>query len=226
MRPIAVASLFALTACVTVAPPLRPADPSQVVAGEPLQAVAEASGVRLQIRAGGWRGWPDDLEDRLTPVEVAVENDSGRALKIEPGLFGLILPNGFRHAGMEPEAVRVALRDQYRSRAYVAFYAGWYGVYPWPGYYAPWRRRHYPYVWWGPWAWGVAAPVVAVPPPAGPEPRPSPEGTLASGGRVSLLVFFDVPARSLASGTFEALLEDTAGESLGRVRIPLTRAGP
>jgi hypothetical protein len=227
MRPNLAAAfpLVALSACVTVAP-LRPASPDQVVPGEPLEAFAEVSGVRLQVRAGDWRGWPENLESRLTPVEVAVENDSGRALRIEPRLFGLYLPSGFRHAGMEPHQVRAALRDVYRARAAVAFYAGWYGYYPWPGYYPPWRRRHYPYVWWGPYPWGVVVPYEAVPPPAEPEPRPSPEGTLASGGRFSLLVFFDVPATSLASATFEAVLEDTSGESLGRVRIPLTRAAP
>ena len=62
--------LLVLAACVHGPTKFFPARPDEAVEGNAEAATAEGSGVRLTVHAGDWRGSPDDLEERLTPVEV------------------------------------------------------------------------------------------------------------------------------------------------------------
>lgn len=196
-----------------------PALPRQTVPGQPEEASAQAAGVGMIVHAGDWRGRPEDLEDRLTPVEAFIENGSGKALRIAPELFGLTAPNGFRYQALDPSEVSRLAGPAYRDGS--AFYLGFYGAYPWPGFSAPWRHPFYPFAWWG---WSVA-PYGYWAPPQGTEPRPSPRGTLQAGGSVSVLLFFPVPARSLERLEFSAELVDVDGQRFGSLHFPLARGG-
>src|SRR5512147_2195068 len=109
-----------------------PLAPEQAVAGDPFAAQAESHGVRVLARAGDWQGWPENLEERLTPVGVTVENRSGKALRLRPEGFELLDPGGFRHRAL-------ATPELQRELAWLASWYGWYG--PWP------------YSWWG-WPYG------------------------------------------------------------------------
>jgi hypothetical protein len=218
MRVLSCVIALALTGCASQHAVFRPALPEQAVEGQPESASAEAAGVRITVHAGDWRGSPEDLEARLTPVEVFIENNSGKPLVIRPENFGLVAPDGFRYQALEPREV------QHRSAAYGGglAYFGLYGAYPWPGFWRPWRHGFYPYVWWdwyGPaypyWGWAPAERV---------QPQPSPRGTLEPGGHASVLLFFPVPSLELPRLELTAHLVTETGEKLGTIRVPMVRA--
>ena len=219
---ILLAMLPVLGGCVHAASHFRPALPDQAVAGQPEAGIGTAAGVRLMATAGDWRGWPDDLEEHLTPVEVLVENRSGRSLRIRHDAFGLVDAHGFRHPALDPREVHRYL-SPYGPSTYVYFHYGFFGAYPWPGFYYPWAYPYYPYSWWGPWGVGVWA----EPSRGAYAPRPGPEGALEDGGQVSILLFFPVPALELPSLELVAnLIDQASGTLLATVRIPFVRAAP
>ncbi|HYQ81867.1 MAG TPA: hypothetical protein VEP68_10200 [Anaeromyxobacteraceae bacterium] len=210
MRTLALAAALLSTGCV-VHYRYGALAPEQAVPGQPFGAQAEGHGVRVVAHAGDWQGWPENVEDRLTPVAVTVENRSGKALRLGPDAFGLLDPGGFRHRALTTPEVQ-------REFAWLGGW-GWYG---WYGWYGPW-----PYAWWG---W----------PPYGPYPgpwggywygQPSPppgrvEGTLQDGGRFTAWVFFPVPTASLPR--FDLLLrlvDDASGKPFGAVRLSFLREG-
>ncbi len=182
--------------------------PAQAVAGDPFAAQAEAEGVRVVARAGDWRGWPETLEERLTPVGVTVENRSGKALRIRPDSFELVDPGGFRHRAL-------GVADLQREFSYLGGWRwqGWYGG-PWPGFWGWPAYGPYPGSWGG-W-WYV-------------EPTPPPqraEGTLQDAGRLMTWLFFPVPTEALPR--FELVVElvdDATGKGFGAVRISFLREG-
>lgn len=219
MRSLSALSLATLLAGCAHATHFRPALAEQAVQGQPESATAEAAGVRIWARAGEWSGWPDDLEERLTPVEAYLENRSGKPIRIRPEHFSLLAPGGFRYQALEARDVPRWLGPHWRPRASVHVYYGAYGAYPWPGF-RHWGYPWYPYAWWG--VWGGPSPW---PPPAPPAlPRPGPEGTLESGGQVSVLLLFPVPARQLSGLWLDADLVEPGGQKLGSIRLQFARA--
>ena len=214
---LVLALTLATSGCIHAAR-FGPAVADQAVAGQPEAVSAEGAGVRVIVHAGGWRGAPDDLQDRLTPIEAYVENESGRAIRLGPEEFTLLAPNGFRYQALEPREVQRLAGATYGSAAVV--YYGVYGAYPWPGFWRPWHRHgFYPYAWWG-WY----GPPVAVPAPV-ERPPATPRGTLENGGNVSLLLFYPVPAQSLSSFQIIASLADDAGKPVTTIRLALVREG-
>ncbi len=180
--------------------------PAQALSGDPFAAQTEVAGVRVTARAGDWRGWPDTLEERLTPVGVTVENHSGKALRINPASFELVDAGGFRHPALAPLELQ-------REFAYLGGWR-WYG---WSGaWFDPWGWPSYgPYPGtWGGW-WYVQ-----------PTPPQQAEGTLEDGGRLLTWLFFPVPTGALPR--FELLVElvdGATGKGFGEVRIPFLREG-
>lgn len=221
LRLAAAAAGLALAGCAHQSVHFRPVLAEEAVPGQPDAAQAEAAGVRFSFRVGDWRGWPEDLEDQLTPVEVVVDNQSGHALRVGHRHFGLVAPNGFEYRAMSPSAVQHVVEQSYSAGS--PWYYGYYGAYPWPGFHQPWDYDMYPYL-----SWGFPGPVGfgwELPPPTPQVPQTGPSGTLQSGGHVSVLIFFQVPARSLPSLELTAELVDRAGARFGSVRVPLVRAG-
>lgn len=216
-RPLLLAALAVSGACVYL-PPLGPSVAEQAVENDPHSASAEVASVRITVHPDDWRGYPSDLDEYVTPVELFIENGSAKELAIRQELFTLALPDGYKYDALSPgELRRIVGRGYYGGGSY--WYYGAYGVYPWPGFFMPWPH-YYPYVWWGdPW-YGPALPP---PPPRGPPPSPTPSGKLAAGGRVSVLVFFPVPADSLNHFTFEANVVASDGATLGTIKVPFER---
>lgn len=213
---------LALGACAHL-PPLTAALPEQAVATDPRSATAEVGGVRLTVRADKWRGWPSDLDDYVTPIEVIIENGSGREISVRHTQFSLIVQGGFRYDALGANEVRRLIGSAYAGPGGYWYY-GAFGVYPWPGLYMPWPH-YYPYVWWGdPW-WGD--PWFGAPPPPPPPPRatavPTPSGKLAAGGKVSILVFFPIQAPRVSSCTVEAQVVAADGATIGTVKLPFER---
>lgn len=224
MRPIPLLALSLLAAlaggCAHVNE-FRPARADQAAPDEPGSAYVEAGGVRAWVRAGDWRGWPDDLEARVTPVEVFLENQGPDALAIRPELFTLRTPGGFRAQALEPDQVQRMVASAWRREA-VYFHSGFYGFYPWPA----WPVRHhrvYPYAWWG-WYPPPMVVVTEPAPAAPPGPPPVGQGTLERGGHVSVLLLFPIPAERLERFQLSVALRTPAGEDGGALEVELARA--
>ncbi len=221
--PVAIAAAALLGIACAHPAAFRPARAEQSAPGRLEEATAEAAGVRMTARVGGWNGWPENLEDRLTPVQATIENHSGKTLRIRPEQFGLLAPNGFRYVAMSPDDVRHAVaglaRDYYGTGWSAGFYFGpawpwgWYGpAWPWHG---PWIGIDvYPYA-YGPWPQY---------PPSSDLPQPGPQGALQDGGQVAAQLFFPVPAQNLPRLELTAdLVDDATGDRFGTIRIPFLR---
>jgi hypothetical protein len=81
---------------------LQPLPEARSLAGDTSAAVAEAHGVRLVADGASWEGYPKNLERRLTPVQVRLENHSGRALRIQYEHFDVEGSTRFHYAAVPP----------------------------------------------------------------------------------------------------------------------------
>src|SRR5260370_37491353 len=61
-------------------------------------ATASASGIQVWVDGTAWKGHPSDLGDILSPIYVAIENHSGRPIRVNHGEFELIGASGFHYA--------------------------------------------------------------------------------------------------------------------------------
>ncbi len=196
----------AIAACAGGSRELRAADPAQALEGASNEAQGEVEHVAVRVAVGGWRGQPRDLEQRLTPVDVTVSNGSGKEIRLGPEAFKLVKAGGTALRALDQNAVTRALDDL----------AG-FGTRP-----APRRGETFP-GYDSPRPGTGTRPGAPVPPPGSWYFSQLPSGTLAPGRQTSMLLFFDVPARTLAAAAFEVQVVDAAGAPLGVVRIPFTR---
>jgi hypothetical protein len=209
-RLAAAASLAAMSACAGSRSqgPLQPVDPAQAVGVAPGEAAAEVAGVAVRLEVGSWRGRPPDLEMRLTPVDVVVQNGSGRSIRVGPEAFALHV-GGKRLRVLDRGEVNRAIAGLtgFRRRP-AAPRIGAVGGPTFPGYDTPGpgSRRNDP-----------------IPPPDQWYPTQLPSGTLASGEQTAVLLFFDTPARSLQQATFELDVVAEDGTPLGTIRVPYER---
>jgi hypothetical protein len=217
MRSTVPAALLLLSACATL-PPLRPADPTQAVADEKSAGTAFANGVRIVVRPGAFSR--DDVEQVLTPVEVAIQNDSGRALQVRPASFSLVVPGGFRYDALAPGDVRRVLGPLHRAYGY-AFVPFGPPFYPWAGPYGGWWgwSGFGPSPWWGPVVTHGGPSYGRVPSNA------LTRGTLEPGGNATILLFFPVPAENLNALELDAALSDGSGQKIADLRVPFVREG-
>lgn len=205
--------VFLAAACASVSP-LQAVDPAQAISGAPNEAQAEVAGVVVHAVIGGWRGDPKNLEMRLTPVDVTLQNASNRTIRVGPEAFTLQTPSGSRRALPQNEAAWL-LRDLMRpasdrSGPRVGAARG-----PaFPGYDSPDNPN-------APWARApIGSPVPELARWYDTQPA---DGMLRPGGQTSIMLFYGTPTRSLASATFEVALIDEQGMSLGTIRLPFAR---
>jgi hypothetical protein len=185
-----------LTACL---PPLRAVRPDQSTPGDPGSASGEEAGVRVTARPDDWRGWPPDLADHLTPVEVLIENRSGHPVALAAGDFTLVAADGRRLAPLPAAEVRSNLRrapDFWGEIYYPSAVPGVYRPDPRPGALA-WETS--------PWSGSAGA------------SRPGP--TIEDGGRQTLLLVFPVPAAAQE----RLALEVRPGGGEGKVTLAFAR---
>ncbi|RKH37957.1 hypothetical protein [Corallococcus sicarius] len=197
-------------------------------------AIAEQQGVRLVADGTAWRGHPSDLERRLTPVYVRLENQGTRALEVQyPDITLVGEASRFRYTALAPLSLRQALSSREHTapgeatpgaviapasswRVGVGVGIGGYGYGPWRGYgpyYGPWGSPFYPY----PYALSCQEPL----PTEDMLNSALPEGTLAPGGKLEGFVYFQGVARREDAVTLQVKLVDaTTGESFGVLDIP------
>ncbi|HEX8435085.1 hypothetical protein [Archangium sp.] len=205
-------------------------------------AVAEEQGVRLVADGDAWKGTPSHLERLVTPVEVRIENQSGRPLRLQYEEFVLVGGSRFQYAALSPFELRdenLAMGGSGSELGHVALSVGagvghgawssgvwgpgpFYRMYGWgPGvrswndpFFNPWGDPFYgnPYTSWLP-----------------PEPLPTrdmlrralPEGTLEPGGTVTGFLYFQDVSEREGSVTLQARLVDArTGEQFGTLTIP------
>lgn len=209
---------------------LQPRPEARSLAGERSAAVAESTGVRLIADGDAWKGHPGNLERRLTPVEVRLENHSGRPLSIRYEHFDLLGQSRFRYAALSP------LLMQEASEAGPVCVARYAPSYSW-GLYTSWGPR---WGWrspssWRPW-WPGPYYDPFYDPFYGPgpyvrceEPLPTqdmmeralPEGNLEDGGTVSGFLYFQGVADRERQVTLQVQLVDAStGEPFGELSIP------
>ncbi|WP_233610267.1 MULTISPECIES: hypothetical protein [Corallococcus] len=211
---------------------LRPTPEAGILQDNKSSAITEQEGVRLTADGAAWHGSPSDLERRVTPVYVRLENQGQRPLRLQYKDFALVgQESRFRYSALPPLSLRRATssRDTEaqatilpasgpRGRVWVG---GGYGYGPYrgwgPGWYGP-----------GPWGWGS--------PFYGPypytyyeQPLPTedmlnnalPEGTLEPGGTQEGFLYFQGVAHRENAVTLQVKLVDAeTGEPFGSLGIP------
>jgi hypothetical protein len=159
MKPLqnAPPSVFVIAGCVTLLAVLSAcAGPRLEVADAPSQpsVTLEDAGIRLVIQPNTWKGYPSDLDQYYTPVEVRIENDRGDEIQVRYGDFLAVDEAQNQYRAVAPAEVARALfggRPPLLVPAAVA--AGWAGNRPsvlavggpW------WPRPYWPYRPWSPW---------------------------------------------------------------------------
>lgn len=228
---VAAASLLG---CATE-PVLVPGPGASRPAGAPQVALADVAGVRLWANGDAWKGTPSTLEQVLTPVQVTLENHSGRPIRIAYKDFSLLGSTGFHYAALPPfslqgTAVSAAgqpgavipaayhpvapIQPRFRSerfllaRPYLGFYPGFQ---PWP-YGWEWDPFYYDR-WYGSW----------------PTPLPTkdmleealPEGVVEDGGRVAGFIYFQQTTSKESQVQLQFEVHDAkTGEVLGTGSVP------
>ncbi|WP_223765306.1 hypothetical protein [Corallococcus sp. AS-1-6] len=211
---------------------LRPVPEAGVLQGGKSSAITEADGVRLTADGSAWQGSPSDLERRVTPVYVRLENQGQRPLRLEYKDFALVgQESRFRYSALPPLSLRRATSSedsQAPARYTPAMYprgrvwvGGGYGYGPYRG----WGPG-----WYGPWGWGNSfyGPYYG-PPYYYEQPLPTedmlnnalPEGTLEPGGTQEGFLYFQGVARRENAVTLQVKLVDAqTDEPFGSLAIP------
>lgn len=136
-------------------PQLAPAPTVAEVPGPGQGGVVTQSGVVLTARADAWEGYPENLENEVTPIYVRIQNETGEPLRIRYAEFRIVSDAGETYAALPPfriEGEVVSAIDSVGpySGFYVAPYASpWYpGLTPYDGpfaYDAGYYDSYYPY---------------------------------------------------------------------------------
>jgi hypothetical protein len=113
---------------------LVPSSTVQSVPGAPYAAHATVAGVDVTVSANQWSGYPQTLEG-LTALQVTIDNNNQRSIRIRYDVFTLASPSGFVAAALPPLSIRgtalapVQTKGFLYDRFWVAPYYARY--YPW-----------------------------------------------------------------------------------------------
>jgi hypothetical protein len=210
---------------------LRPLPEAGILQGGKSSAITERDGVRLTADGSAWRGAPSNLERRVTPVFVRLENHGDRPLRLQYKDFALVGQDSrFRYSALPPLSLRRASSsrdtEEPASIRPVMYPRG--GVWVGGGYgYRPWRGGWGPGWYGGPWGWG--SPFYGPYPYAYEQPLPTedmlnnalPEGTLEPGGTQEGFLYFQGVAHRENAVTLQLQLVDAGtGEPFGSLGIP------
>jgi hypothetical protein len=232
-RTLGWVGLLLLGACIPETH-LQPRPDARSLAGEPSAAVAESAGVRLIADGAAWNGNPSNLERRLTPVEIRLENHSGRALKIRYTDFDLLGESHFQYAALAPTSLQEV--NDAQPSCVAGYTPGYWSLGLGMGWtWGPHRGWRHAYPWGGPW-WPSPYYSPFYDPFYGPAPyvrceeplptqdmmeRALPEGTLQNGGTVSGFLYFQGVGERERQVTLQAQLVDAdTGERFSQLTIP------
>lgn len=204
---------------------LQPLPGGKSPAGDTSIAVTEAHGVRLIADGDGWDGYPKNLERRLTPVEVRLENHSGRALRVRYEHFDVEGATRFHYAAIPP----LSLDENSDGSEPICTASAWPRDYRWGWYGRGWEARPYRPWWSTPLYDPYYDPFFSPQHMRCEQPLPSkdmleqalPEGTLENGGSVAGFLYFQNVSEREKQVTLQAQLVDArTGEPFGSLSIP------
>ena len=250
LRPFVIFAVlpFGLFACSHL-PELKPDPAAPRAPGNPNLAFVEDAGVRVYAAGDTWQGDPKDLAKVFTPVQVTIENQSGRVLRIGYTTFKLVGSSGFAYAAIPPLQARATISQAPRGSvegtvllaAYEQHPATGVPNEPRPPIVVTPRIRHegfyiaLHYAWYYPgWtAWGYPYPydplyyerMYAY----WPEQLPTqdmlaealPSGAVQNGGHISGYIYFQGLKSNETRANFEMDLVDAASnQAFGHVVLP------
>jgi hypothetical protein len=93
--------IFSTCGCAAKHAVLVPAT-NAILAPQPNSAQGSSQGVSIQLRANGWDDDPKTLDMELVPMEITIQNDSGRPLAIRYEDFALIAADNRRYGDIPP----------------------------------------------------------------------------------------------------------------------------
>lgn len=199
---------------------LAPAKPAMTFPGDAGRALAQEAGIRLTVDAKAWGGDPSDLDEKMVPVQVTIQNQSGRPVRLSYDAFSLVTPDGkrfevvspFRIDGSEQPIVTPMLT--YDRFAVAARHAPFYpGVEVWPDSITPAEQ-----VTANRWntTWSDRLPTAEMLSLA------LPEGVLRPGGEISGFLYFEDVAEDVRRVEFRAELDHArTGSELATLAIPM-----
>ncbi|ADO68558.1 hypothetical protein [Stigmatella aurantiaca] len=200
---------------------LQPRSDAQALAQEPNAAVTEQAGIKLVADGAAWKGQPGNLDQRLTPVEVRLENLGNRPLRIRYEQFGLMGGSRFEYTALPPLSLKEATESEPLCSVPAVplhWHASWgwrrgMGLRPWGlgPFYDPFYDPNYTR------AIRCHEPL----PTQDMLKKALPEGTLAPGGSVSGFLYFQGIADRESQVTLQTRLVDAhTGETFGELGIP------
>ena len=215
--------LLIVTGCATE---LKPAPSAQTVSGMPNAAKARAQGISIIAQAADWPGRAE-IQKKVTPLRIKIENNSGGPLRISYDEFALIAPNGERFSalplyqieGKVPERVSGPYLGPpefaYQGFAVAPYYGPRYpDMTPYAGdfYVTPFYNQFYYHYWTN-----VSLPTADM------RLKAIPEGVLSSGGSLEGWLFFEKVNDKDKQVMFRADLSDaTTGKQYAEIRIPFS----
>lgn len=191
-------------------------------------AVTGIQGVRLVAYGSNWSGAPSDLEHHFTPVQIRLENHSGRALSVQYKSIELDANGAYRARSPQDLGVILATRATRFAPARPAYV---------PPPTSPHRMGNVSTSEAGPVYTGrgyEVSPMNPVPCATCPSPFASsslptrdmleqalPEGPLASGQDREGFVYFEQPLLGVDKATLKVKLVDaSSGEEFGTLSLP------
>lgn len=199
---------------------LVPAASAHVIPGAPTAAFDEQEGIRVSVNGDAWRGPPDDLAKRLTPLKVRLVNHSGKPIQILYERFTLRGANGRTY---RPLPVVPLDHDGARSThllpifANANFFVGprYRDVYPSLESWSVALQRDETFYQHQYQLWGDGLPTTQM------QRCALPEGVLGDGGEMSGYLYFENATRDEDRLKFKAELEEGhGGDVVATIELP------
>jgi hypothetical protein len=219
---IALSALTIVGGCSRTIARLQPAPGAMVVSGPGQGAAATAAGVRVTAHAQAWKWGPSDLDTKVTPLLIELENNGQMPALVRYNHFWLTDAQGHRFNAMPPYDVDGTVTERevienpyygfsnftlapYLSRWYPRF-ALYRGAFAYdPVYYRPYLTTYR----------SIQLPTADM------VQRALPEGVLAPGGRAAGFIYFQRLDRDIGTVTLNVEVVDAnEGSTLGVARIP------
>ena len=119
------ALFFGTVGCAAKRVVLVPAA-NATLAPQPNSAQGSSQGVSIQLRANAWDDDPKTLDKDLVPMEITIQNDSGRPVAIRYEDFALIAADNRRYSDIPP--YRIAGDSYEHLQPYWAYSDAYYSA--------------------------------------------------------------------------------------------------
>lgn len=209
--------------CARTTAELSPAPGATLVSGGIGQgATATVAGVQVIARAKAWHWDPTDLDTKVTPVLLELQNNGNRAVVVRYNHISLVDDAGNHFNVMPPYDIDGTLSEAFTIRspyygfnrfAVAPYLSRWYprfdrydGAFAYdPAYYRPYVTRYAQ----------VALPTADM------VQRALPEGVISAGGRAEGFVYFEAFHRGERALTLNVDIVDAVSDTLlGTAQIP------